>query len=183
MTQPFEPEPEEAPGEDGVTLSTTPVPLRVEPIDDDRVPPGQAGLGAWLGGRLVARNSFPAELVARLPLDKLFGEPVSLVFRATTGGPGVQGTLFAAVPAELLEEDREAEEPWAASVPRFEDAEGSTTEDSARALFPLGMLVRVERDRKHPGNLALEAADLLQTALTGRVHEVIDRVLDDLLND
>jgi hypothetical protein len=50
-------------------------------------------------------------------------------------------------------------------------------------MFPLGILVRVARDRKFPNDLGLEAKDLLHTVLTGETHEVIDRVLDDLLND
>ena len=174
------PEPGHVPGPGEITVSTTPLLLAVRPLDDERVPAGQAGLGCYLGNRLVARNAFPAQFVARLPLDTIFSRPVPLVFQAEVGGPGIRGTLFAAVATALLRDIDEPPEPWAASVPRFEDSVPS--EEDGRTLFPLGVLVRVARDRKFPDDLAREAADLLQTALTGQTHEVIDRVLDDLLN-
>jgi hypothetical protein len=41
----------------------------------------------------------------------------------------------------------------------------------------------VARDRKYPDDLALEAGDLLHAVLTGESSEVIDRVLEDLLDD
>lgn len=185
---PETPFPEDAAGkpDDGVTVSTTPVPLTLRALEDDRVPTGQAGLGAYLGDRLIARNTFPTDFVAKLPLDELFANPVPLLFHAALGGPGIQGTLYALVPSEPLEEEagEEEEEPWAASVPRFEDAiEDESDSEEQRAMFPLGILVRVARDRKFPDDLALEAGDLLHAVLTGESSEVIDRVLEDLLDD
>jgi hypothetical protein len=154
--------------------------LVIKPITDERVPAGSLGLGAFLGDRLIARNTFPEELVEKLPLTQLFAEPVPLLFQAGLGGPGIQGTLFAVVPAGPIEDSTDEEaEPWAASVPRYEDAIGEP--EQLQVLFPLGILVRVAGDRKFPADLAREAADLLQTALKGETHEVIDRVLDDLL--
>ncbi len=47
----------------------------------------------------------------------------------------------------------------------------------------LGNIVRLSRDRKHPEDLAAEASDVLMTVLTGAVSEVVDRVLEDLLED
>jgi hypothetical protein len=94
--------------------------------------------------------------------------------------------LYALVPSGPFEEESEETEPWAESVPRYEDSlEDAESEDGQerRAMFPLGILVRVARDRKFPNDLGLEAKDLLHTVLTGETHEVIDRVLDDLLND
>jgi len=168
-----------------VTVSTTPVPLTLRPFADERVPEGQTGISAFLGDRMIARNTFPTEFIERIPLDKVFETPVPLVFHATETGPGIQGTLYAVVPADLLEAEEEEPEPWAASLPRYEDA--ITEEDTGEsadihAMFPLGVLVRMRRDRKYPGDLAREAGDLLHTVLTGRTHEPIDRVLDDLLN-
>jgi hypothetical protein len=162
-----------------VTLTTTPIPLSVRPISDERVPDGQVGIAAFLGERMIARNAFPAEFVEQARLEELFSEPVPLVFHAGVSGPGIEGTLFAVVSRAALEQEEDAE-PWSASVPSFEQTveEG---EEPPQALLPLGMLVRVERDRKYPDDLAREAADLLQTVLTGKTSEVIDRLLDDLL--
>ena len=47
----------------------------------------------------------------------------------------------------------------------------------------LGNIVRLSRDRKHPEDLAAEASDVLMTVLTGTVSEVVDRVLEDLLEE
>lgn len=175
------------PADDGVTVSTTPVPLSLRALDDERVPEGQAGLGTFLGDRLIARNTFPTEFVDRLPLSELFSEPVPLLFHVALGGPGIQGTLYALVPSGPFEEEESEEsEPWSDSVPRYEDSlEDAEMEDGEerRAMFPLGILVRVARDRKFPDDLGAEAKDLLHTVLTGETHEVIDRVLDDLLRD
>ena len=187
-----EPEFAEEPGlpnDDGVTVSTTPLPLVLRTLEDDRVPAGQAGLGTYLGERLIARNTFPTEFVERLPLTELFSQPVPLLFHVALGGPGIQGTLYALVPSGPFEEDEEsdeAEEPWAESVPRYEDSlDAADLEEGQerRAMFPLGVLVRVARDRRFPNDLGLEAKDLLHTVLTGQSHEVIDRVLEDLLDD
>jgi hypothetical protein len=168
-----------------VTVSTTPVPLTLRPFEDERVPAGQTGISAFLGDRVIARNTFPTEFIERIPLDRIFEAPVPLIFHATESGPGIQGTLYAVVPAELLEPAEEEPEPWAVSLPRYEDAivdEEAGDAGDFQAMFPLGVLVRVRRDRKFPRDLALEAGDLLHTVLTGRTHEPIDRVLDDLLN-
>lgn len=164
---------------DGVTVSTTPVPISVRVLDDERVPAGDTGLGAYLADRLIARNALPAEFVERLPLAALFADPVPLVFQAGVGGPGIQGTLFAVVPSGPMQAVVEPEEPWAASVPRYE---GDHAAEAEPVLFPLGMLVRTARDRKYPEDLTREATDLLQAVLQGRAGDVIDRLLDDLLH-
>ena len=186
MSEPDYAEDASRPADDGVTVSTTPVPLELRTLDDERVPEGQAGLGTFLGERLIARNTFPTEFVERLPISELFSEPVPLLFHVAVGGPGIQGTLYALVPSGPFEEESEETEPWAESVPRYEDTledvEGEEGQER-RAMFPLGVLVRVARDRKFPDDLGAEAKDLLHTVLTGETHEVIDRVLDDLLND
>ena len=45
----------------------------------------------------------------------------------------------------------------------------------------LGQIVRFAKDRRHPDNLALEAADVLLKLVEGRTSEVVDRALDDLV--
>jgi len=180
MSQPPFPD-QPAPSDGTVMVSTTPIPLTVRVIDDDRVPPGETGFGAYLADRLVARNALPSELIDRLPLAALFADPVPLVFQVGLGIPGIRGTLFALVPFGPMQAAVEPEEPWAASVPKFEAEAAAETGAAEPVLFPLGILVRTARDRKFPGDLPREAADLLRTALSGETHEVVDRVLDDLL--
>ena len=77
-------------------------------------------------------------------------------------------------------------------VPAFElegtrrpDASEETPslEDGAAVPVYLGNIVRLSRDRKHPEDLAAEASDVLMTVLTGTVSEVVDRVLEDLLEE
>ena len=50
------------------------------------------------------------------------------------------------------------------------------------AVIPLGQIVRFDRDRRHPDSLSLEAADVLGRIVEGKVVEVVDKVLEDLLN-
>ena len=85
-------------------------------------------------------------------------------------------------------ESEDEPEPWAASVPGagFESAtdgepDGEGIERLEGMLF-LGQIVRFDRDRVHPDNLGLEAADVLRRLVEGRTSEVVDRALDDLLN-
>jgi hypothetical protein len=101
------------------------------------------------------------------------------------------------LPADQVEEDDEDEEPWAASVPKFEDVvadeeqeeaeeeEDDESEDEER-VYPLllGNIVRFRRDRKHPDDLAAEAADVLQTIIADErpLSNIVDKLLDDLLD-
>lgn len=105
------------------------------------------------------------------------------------------------------EEDEEGESPWADSVPGAaydravsgepdpgDDAEAAdnddddaeeTEEESAdadrQAAVFLGQIIRFDKDRKHPDDLALETMDVLRTIVQGDVSEVVDKVLEDLL--
>lgn len=105
------------------------------------------------------------------------------------------------------DDDEEAESPWADSVPGAaydravsddpadggEDGaedEGPSDADDAgeageeadrQAAVFLGQIIRFEKDRKHPGDLALETMDVLRTIVQGDVSEVVDKVLEDLL--
>jgi len=82
-----------------------------------------------------------------------------------------------------LFESEEPEEPWAASVPRFEDSD-SETEQEQETVVPLllGHIVRFARDRRHPEDLASEAADILRAILSNErpLSEVVDKILEDL---
>ncbi len=178
-----------------LVLATTdrPIPIVVRRIEDDRVPEGMIGLGTFLSDRLVARCAVPPEVAEFIEEKGLLAEPVPLVLAAKEESPGLQCRLFAVVPVPPTEAAEPAE-PWAASVPRFEDAvaesepepvaeafEGLEGIEGAQGMIFLGQIVRFDRDRLHPENLGMEAADVLRTVVEGKAKEVVDRVLDDLL--
>jgi hypothetical protein len=192
-----------------VALAATdrPLPLRLETIEDDRAPDGMSCIGSFLGPKLVARCVVPPDAAAFLLERGLFSSPVRLALAAREESPGLQCQLFALVelPGDFFnraEEDEEAEAPWADSVPGAaydravsgEPAEGDESEDESsaeeseddddtdrQAAVFLGQIIRFDKDRKHPDDLALETMDVLRTIVQGEVSEVVDKVLEDLL--
>lgn len=186
-----------------LVATSTPVQVRVEPVDDERTPDGSVCLGTFIGERLVGRRVAPTEALDELREFHLFDEPVHLGLVAYEDAPGLQCRLLALLPAERFplsddneeQEEEDESEPWRASVPApsFEqeperppprpDGETPSLEDGAAVPVYLGNIVRLSRDRKHPDDLAAEASDVLMTVLTGPVSEVVDRVLEDLLGD
>jgi hypothetical protein len=174
-----------------------PVDLQVRLVDDDRTPEGMVCMGTYRGERLIARCVIPPETWEQVTTFELFGEPVAVVLMAREAPPGLQCQLFAllALPIELLEgddeegEDEEEEEdaPWADSLPgtsyeRQVAGEDDEEDDEDRLVaFPLGQIVRFDKDRLHPGNLPLETADVLRRLIEGRTYEVVDKALEDLL--
>lgn len=171
--------------------------IQVAELNDERTPEGMVCLATTLGDRVVARCVLSPEAAGYLGEVGLFDDPVRLALAAQEAPPGLQCRLFALVqiPREVLEEDEEPEEdpePWAASVPSsdyervVQDASGDGEESEAEteiAAVLLGHVVRFARDRRHPASLPLEAADVLSTIVQGRVAEVVDKLLEDLLGD
>lgn len=171
------------------------VPLVVNRLDDPRAPESSA-LAAYIDNRLVARSAMPAEAIQRLLDLRLFETPVSLGLFAYEESPGLQCRLFALVPRGTLESEAHAAEPWKESVPSYEDARDSaddsddddddmSLDEDETAPFEtilLGHIVRFEKDRKHPDDLAAEAVDILQRVINGAPLEDADRkAIDDLL--
>jgi hypothetical protein len=176
-----------------------PIIIRVQPVEDSRAPEGTVCLGTFIGDRLVARCVVPPELHRTLERHDVFGEPVRLVLSARAAPPGLQCQLFALAPLspealrDAADDDEDEEEaPWAASLPgaRFDaaveglagEAHPNGGESEPVAVIPLGQIVRFDRDRRHPDSLSLEAADVLGRIVQGKVVEVVDKVLEDLLN-
>jgi len=187
-----------------------PLPIRLATIEDERAPDGMSCIGSFLGPKLVARCVVPPDAAAFLLERGLFSNPVRLALAAREESPGLQCQLFALVelPGDFFnrsEDEEEAESPWADSVPgaaydravsgeeeggedEDEDgedgaedpAEAAADADRQAAVF-LGQIIRFEKDRKHPGDLALETMDVLRTIVQGDVSEVVDKVLEDLL--
>jgi hypothetical protein len=182
----------------GTVLATTdqPVPLEVREIEDERVPEGMHCMGTFLDGNLVARCAVPPGAADYFVRHGVFGEPRQLVLAAREESPGLRCELYAIVPmpAGALEEfgddGEDAAEPWAASVPssRYEATIADNNPvpepgESPMAAVLLGQIVRFEKDRKHPESLSLETVDVLARIVSGRVVEVVDKVLGDLLGD
>lgn len=184
-----------------VFVSTAiPVPLAVAPLDDIRAPEGSA-LGTYIGPRLIARCAMAREAIDQLISLDLFSEPVPLALLAVEEDPGVQGRLFALVPAdrisEAMLESEGADEPWKASIPSFGDAEEDEDDDDFDddedddedgggedvASILLGHIVRFTRDRRHADDLAAEAVDILQKIVAGSdMKDADSRAVDDLLD-
>lgn len=166
-----------------VVATDQPLPIRVERVDDSRAPAGMVVLGSFLDNRLVARCAVPAEAATMLEEGRFFRDPARLVLAAREAPPGLQCQLFALV--QLPPADEPAEEPWAQSLPgaRYDlAASGDAPEEpEEQAAVLLGQIVRFDRDRVHPGNLPLEAIDVLSTIVQGELVEVVDKILDDLL--
>lgn len=188
------------PDQPGAVLATTdqPVPLDVHEIDDDRVPDGMRCLGTFLDGTLVARCAVPPGAADFFSRHGVFAEPRQLVLAAREEDPGLRCELYAIIPmptptAEDLEDDDEEREPWAQSVPssNFEQAVADLEDDDDEGPDPeagptmaavlLGQIVRFQKDRRHPESLPLETVDVLARIVSGRVVEVVDKVLGDLL--
>lgn len=177
----------EGDGSTTVALVSTmdPVSLAVDEVDDDRIPDGDVCMGSFLEGRLIARRAVPPEILEDMRTQQTFSSPVRIALAAVEQDPGLQCRLFALLPAEQMQEDDEAHEPWAESVPKFEDTGTDEEMDDAEdAVVPilLGHIVRFTKDRKHPEDLAAEAADVLQTIIADDqpLSNVVDKLLDDL---
>ena len=178
-------ESEESEGEPRPAVFVTtaqPVPVRVDRLADDRAPEGTA-LGAFIGDRLIARSAMDAESIDRLLSLGLFDDPVPLGLFAYEEEPGLQCRLFALVRSDALREAADADEPWKASVPSFEDRQEEEGEGPPMETILLGHIVRFAGDRKHPDDLAAEAVDILQKILTGGpLSDANSKAIDDLLD-
>lgn len=171
-----------------------PVTVRIAQLDDPRAPESSA-LASYIDGRLIARSAMPAEAIARLLELQLFEEPVPLGLFAFEEAPGLQCRLFALVPRALLEAQAHEAEPWKASVPSYEssvrddddddedDDDENETEDAPFETILLGHIVRFEKDRRHPDDLAAEAVDILQRIINGAepLEDADRKAIDDLL--
>ena len=186
-----------------VALAATdrPLPLRLEPIQDERAPDGMSCIGSFLGPKLVARCVVPPDAAAFLLERGLFNQPVRLALAAREEPPGLQCQLFALIelPGDFFSgnEDGEEDSPWAESVPGAAydrevaglpdpgsapaDSASEESEDEQQAAVFLGQIIRFAKDRRHPDDLALETIDVLRTIVQGDVSEVVDKVLEDLL--
>lgn len=171
-----------------LAATDAPVPLLIEEMSDERVPEGMSCLGTFLDGKLVARCAVPPGTVAYFERHGVFGAPRQLVLAAREEDPGLRCELYAIVPMPPVPLDsEEGQEPWSASASSYEEAVAALQagedhdEERPMAAILLGQIVRFQRDRKYPESLPLETVDVLAKIVSGRVVEVIDKVLEDLL--
>ncbi len=186
-------EPQEDPSPNQVIVATgDPIALSPRSIDDDRTPEGLLCMGTFIGERLVARCVVEPEAMDLVREERLFDAPVRLALAAIEAPPGLQCRLFALVPMpEDRGEDDDTDSPWAGSVPGSGYEEAIREQRGGRGIDPaegtlmaavlLGEVVRFARDRRYPDNLGEEAADVLGRIVNGKVTEVVDRALEDLL--
>ncbi|MBK7594382.1 MAG: hypothetical protein IPJ11_03810 [Gemmatimonadetes bacterium] len=80
-----------------------------------------------------------------------------------------------------LDDDDEADEDDDAADDVLAALHGAHADGRPMAAVLLGQIVRFQRDRKHPDSLPLETVDVLARIVSGRVVEVVDKVLEDLL--
>ena len=182
-----EEEEEEGPQRPAVFITTAqPVAIRVDRLDDERAPEGSV-LGAYIGDRLVARSAMEPESLDKLLALGLFEQPVPLGLFAYEEEPGLQCRLFALVPSGTIAEASQADEPWKASVPSYEESlkQHDDDEDGPHLeTILLGHIVRFAADRKHPDDLAAEAVDVLHKILTGgTLSDANAKAIDDLLDN
>lgn len=161
-----------------------PLSITIGEVEDESIPEGMVCMGSFLNDRLIARSAVPPEMISDIEDRDVFASPVRIALAAIEQDPGLQCRLFALLPATAFVEDAEPAEPWAESVPKFEDDQ--KTQDMENAVVPLllGHIVRFRRDRKHPEDLAAEAADVLRTILVKNqpMGQVVDKILEDLLD-
>lgn len=181
-------------GDGGVTAyaaAEKPVAITVALVEDDRTPDDMLCMGTFRHTQLIARCVVSPDMWEQVTEHELFLDPVPIVLVAREASPGVQCQLFALLQlpdAMVDDEDDEDEEeaPWASSVPGagYEaEVNDDESEDSDRLVaFPLGQIVRFDKDRVHRDDLAAEAADILTKLIEGKTTEVVDKALEDLLD-
>jgi hypothetical protein len=189
----------EDPRPEAVLITDVAFRLRVAATPHARAKPGEQAFATYLADadgepRPVAVGMLPTDTVATLLASDLFGHAAPLMLRATEGEEGqLRAVVSALFPQSALERfarevARADDEPWAASVPAAPDlaAAGApaSDDDAEDPLIPfaLGALLRFAENRKHPGDLAAEAADLFLTVLSGGAMDADAKKIDNLIS-
>lgn len=202
-TPPFdgdEPRPGREDDDSVLVRTASKVNVRLKPIRHHLTPDGSSCLGSFVNGNLIARCVLPEQTAAQFLRLGILEEPVHLALLVREAEPGLQGKLLALTPLpdDVSPEGGASDEPdWKESVPssNYEQevaggagagpagpAEAGDDEERLAAVF-LGKIIRFEDDRKHPDNLAMEAADILRSAVKGGAGDMVDRLLQDVSGD
>lgn len=200
-TPPFdgdEPRPGREDDDSVLVRTASKVNVRLKPIRHHLTPEGSSCLGSFVNGNLIARCVLPEQTAAQFLRLGILEEPVHLALLVREADPGLQGKLLALTPLpdDVNPGGGGRDEPaWKESVPssNYEQevaggagaagqAESPDDEERLAAVF-LGKIIRFDEDRKHPDNLAMEAADVLRSAVKGGAGDVVDRLLQDVSED
>src|SRR5687767_14375492 len=130
-----------APIPSAIAATAEPVQLKVDLIQDERVPAEMVCMGTYRNGRLVARSVISPEAWAQIQEHGFFDQPLQVVLVARVAPPGLQCQLFAMVP--VPDEEPDELEPWSASVPSSSyeaslEKESTEQEDPRVVPVPLG---------------------------------------------
>jgi len=161
------------------------LPVRVERLTGDLVPDslpeGAVCLGFFTEGYLLSRFAVAPDEVDMIGELGLFAEPRRLVLYGMAYPPGVQARLMTLVPEELFPS---TEEPWEAASQSYEESVEKEENDGPLAdvfagmrQLPVGDLVRYEKMRKFPDDLAAELADMLASAAQRGAQDIVDHAL------
>ena len=172
-----------------VVTHPEPLELEVKPLRQDRETEGSIALGYYHDGHLVARGV--VALTAVEAIHGLLAQPVSLALAATEDDAGnIDARICLVLPIDpdtLSEESEDApEEEWRTSVPELppgidETPAGTDPSQAKMALLPIGNVVRVKHDRRHPENVAADAREMLDNLIGGKAQDAVRKAIDDLL--
>jgi hypothetical protein len=175
-----------------VVTHPKPITLQARPIRHESSPESSVALGYYHDGHLVARGIVSPDAVEAI--HGLLAKPVSLALAAAEDDHGnIDARVCVVLPIdpELLqsEQDDEPEEPWKASLPLLPEGieqgheRGDSTESAQPklALLPIGNVIRGKNDRNHPGNVALDAQEMLENLVRGQAQDAVRKAIDDLL--
>jgi hypothetical protein len=163
-----------------------PIALEARSLRTPTVPEGAVGLGYYYAGHLIARSVVAAGALETI--YSLLSAPVSVALAAREDGQGnIDGRLCLVLPVdEDGDEGEEASEPWRASVPapptELEDPANGDGDDAQFALLPIGNVVRTAADRRHPGDVAVDAREMLENLLAGGGRDAVQKAIDELLD-
>jgi hypothetical protein len=173
-----------------VVTHSKPIDLEARPLRQGSLPEGAVALGYYHDGYLVARGIVSPDAVEAI--HGLLARPVSLALAAAEDPDGnIDARVCLVLPIDpdqlpVEDEEEEPQEPWKASVPIVptEIESGSDQDDPAKprlALLPIGNVVRGRKDRRHPGNVAEDAKEMLDNLVGGRAQDAVQKAIDDLL--
>jgi hypothetical protein len=164
----------EEPAGEGIQIGpTAPLPLRFRVAARGDVPEGKVLLETLLGGHAIARGLVDA--AGALTLTSRGDVSAPLLLQAEESEGGIEGHLIVLFPVpedrvdEMLRSEEEAEEPWRASAPSFDEERGAEIPEGAVPMMGLllGDVKRLAEERQHPGDAYAEAESLLQAVLAG----------------
>lgn len=168
-----------------------PLPIEARSLEHEAVPGGSIGLGYYYSGHLIARGIVSPD--AAQAIRQILQKPTPVALAATEDDDGnIDARICLVLPmdADPFRQDETdlEDEPWKASVPppppeieqSYHPEDGGET--PRLALLPIGNAVRGAGERRHPGDVAGDAREMLENLLAGRAQDAVSRAIDELLD-